>query len=34
MSELMNISNRRAIRWQLLSTASAMALLASVYAIG
>jgi iron complex outermembrane recepter protein len=32
MSELMNISNRRTIRWQLLSTASALAFLASVYA--
>jgi len=34
MSELMTTSNRRAIRWQLLSTASAMALLASVYTTG
>ncbi len=30
MSELMNISNRRVVRWQLLSTASALALLASI----
>ena len=33
MSELMITPNRRTIRWHLLSTVSALALLASVYAV-
>ncbi len=34
MSELINISERRVIRWRLLSTASTLTLLASIYAAG
>ena len=34
MGELMNTKNGRAIRWELLSAASALALLASTYAAG